>query len=119
MGLLQNALEGYREPDSTFSCGGKLYNLTTMLEDTNKLPTIKIPVSKLDWMIEHGDPDEVRVDEADLSAPCLVTHWEGKLAVIDGFHRLTKAVRQGKRELPCKMVSDKIMAKHYIRDLQS
>lgn len=120
MSLLRTALESrpYEEPLSTFSCGGKLYDLTEMLKETHHLPTVKFRVKELEWMLEHGEADPVRVREADLSAPILVTVWDSKLAVVDGFHRLTKAVQQHKRELPGKLLSEEFLERYFIRDLE-
>jgi hypothetical protein len=94
------------EPGGTFTHAGTEYLLNPLLKFTETFPVINIPVSKLDWVIT--DPTE-ESEYADTSVPILVTQWEGKLVVIDGYHRLLKAHKHNIKTIPAKIVSDRFL----------
>lgn len=100
----------YSEPNSSFISGGKEYNLSTLLKQTEVLPSKNHRIKDLTWVLAYDTPDESRVEKADLSTPVLIANWEGRKVVVDGLHRLTKAVRQGESHILGKHVSDKMMA---------
>lgn len=102
---LEKIAASYQEPDSTFTHNGKTYDLNPILRKANALPVVSIPVSKLEWVLEHSTPDPDRVSAADISVPVLVVDDPqfGHTA-IDGLHRLTKAIDQGKSHIPARMV---------------
>lgn len=95
------------EKGSTFTHDGKEYNLNKVLKSVDDQEEIEVSVKDLKWEIEDdlNSDDEKRIKDADLDAPILVTKWEDKLVTVDGYHRLIKAARKGKKELPAKMVS--------------
>jgi len=102
----------YQEhPDSTFTHGGSVghrYDLNRLLRCTAYAPVELIEVPDVKWVLDYDEPDPIRVDAADLTAPALVV-WDeeiDKFVVVDGLHRLARAVREGVQRLPCKFVSD-------------
>jgi hypothetical protein len=108
-------LEFYREFGGTFTHDGEEYDLSALFMMIDHAPTFNIAVDRLEWMLawpgSWDETDEERVDNADLSAPILVTEYQGELAIIDGFHRLVKAVRDGVQTLPAHYVSHNMLEK--------
>lgn len=100
----------YTEENSTFASDGKTYNLSTLFLLTRETPIQEIEVSKLTWVLAYDRPRPDRVHRADLSAPIMVTTYKGQELVIDGLHRLQKAVNENKKTLPYKRVSDEMLA---------
>ena len=98
----------YQEgPESTFTHKGKVYQLDPFLREAETLPTVKVEVSRLAWVSKYAQPDPERVRVADLKVPILFTvDREYGYVVIDGFHRLTKAIKQGLKELPGKEIPE-------------
>jgi hypothetical protein len=98
----------YQEEDtSTFSSDGKHYDLNKMFRAVAHQPVAFIAVDKLAWVLAHvgKHQDKARVARADLKAPLLVTFYEGEELVVDGLHRLLKAVEQHVKELPYRRLS--------------
>ena len=96
----------YQEHHSdTFTLDKKQYPINKYLRQGASKSTVMMPVSELEWVLKYDTPDPVRLEKADLSAPLLVTRWQDKWVAVDGLHRLTKAVKTGVRELPCKIIS--------------
>lgn len=107
----------YTEKGGTFTYDKNEYNLETLLRDMHRAPVIEVAVSDLAWMLTESKDtsyDKTRFKNADLSAPILVTCWQDRLAVIDGWHRLQKAVYEGVALLPAKMVTEEMLNKHLI-----
>lgn len=107
----------YTEKGGTFTYDKNEYNLETLLRDMHRVPVIEVAVSDLAWMLTESKDtsyDKTRFKNADLSAPILVTCWQNRLAVIDGWHRLQKAVYEGVAILPAKMVTEEMLNKHLI-----
>lgn len=111
--------------NSTVTSNGVTYYLNGIFRDTQHQPVEQFKVADLAWILEwvdHSSPeDQQRVQEADLSAPILVTREQkglkltDRLVVIDGGHRLDKAVRQHVLTLPGKLVSPQVMKKNISR----
>lgn len=96
----------YKEgSDSTFTHDGITRRVDSLIEIAKDKPTKQISVGSLDWILKHTDVDPTRAKEADLAAPIILSNFKGKLAVIDGAHRLTKAVNEGVEKLPTKYVT--------------
>ena len=83
------------EEGGTFSANGQHYDLNALLRAVAKQPVLHIEVRKLTWVLEHVGTTHARsrVMQADLTAPILVTLFEGQELVVDGLHRLVKATR--------------------------
>lgn len=105
-------LEFYQEePGGTFTHDGREYLLNPLLKFTDKIPVKEVPVSELEWIIGCSAENDGRdVDDRDISIPVLVANYNGKLAVIDGYHRLMKAIKLGKKTLPTKFVDDRLLS---------
>lgn len=100
----------YQEEGSTFSHQGKEYDLNTLFRLTQDRKPVKLELSKLTWILEYGEPDEDRVKAADTSVPILVVHSGNTYYEIDGFHRLTKAKREGLKTIPVILITDAELA---------
>jgi hypothetical protein len=113
--------EIFGEPeDSNFTHEDHQYDLNGLLSATVGEPEIQIPVSKLKWIMKW-DPmtkeDEPRIDNADLSAPLLII--KDKLAdnqwvVLDGIHRLAKALKLGVATLPAIVVTQEQLDRYQL-----
>lgn len=105
-------LEFYQEdPGSNFTHNGRDYLLNPLIKFSDKLPIINVPVDKLKWVLEYGDDErDYMADNIDISVPILIARYNDKLVVIDGFHRLKKAIKLGKKKLPAKFVSDRLLS---------
>ena len=93
------------EGDSEFSHDGNRYNLNKALEIASTKPIEQINTNKLTWILKHTKVDEERVKNADTSSPLLITKYQGKWAVLDGAHRLTKASRENIEKLPTQYIT--------------
>jgi hypothetical protein len=99
---------GYQEDaDSTFESDGQRYSLNALFRAVALQPVLNIEVSKLTWVLDHvgRDQNQARVQQADLTAPLLVAHYKGAELVVDGLHRLIKAVQLHATQLPYRRVS--------------
>lgn len=105
----------YREDNnSTFTHAGKLYSINRVLEQVEEDPVIKFPVKELSWILLHVDADSSRVKKADVTKPILIHKLKGKWVVVDGLHRLKKAIELGIDYLPARKVSDKVLNQAHI-----
>jgi hypothetical protein len=103
---------------STFTHDDQEYDLVGLLIDAALLPTQQFQVSDLTWIFEYDTPDPSRsIDRVDLDAPILVAHSkEGKLTVIDGMHRLAKAVKLGHETIKGIYIGADLLAKHKLNE---
>lgn len=92
------------EPGGSVSHDGSKYDLNMLFKATAKQPLAYLKIADLEWILEEGD-DEERTEAADLKSPILVTEWKNKWVVLDGFHRLQKAVSKDIEELAGRIVS--------------
>lgn len=99
------------EAGGTFGSDGKAYDLNRIFRAVAKDPVLTIEVSKLVWVLsfDKTETNEKRDRQADLSAPLLVTLHKGKELVVDGGHRLRKAVKLGVKTLPYRRVSAQVL----------
>ena len=96
----------YSESNSVFESDGKLYDLNKVFRSVLKKPTNSILVSQVSWILDKvGQLDIDRVRDADLSYPIIITYIDGKYIVVDGVHRLSKAVFKQKRTIKYKYVT--------------
>lgn len=96
------------EPGGSFTHDGREYLLNPLLKFTDRLPVIEFPVEKLSWIVNYPIKDEY--EYADISVPILVTKWNNKWVVIDGYHRLLKSMNLKKDTIPAKKVSGKLLS---------
>lgn len=88
------------EPTSTVTHAGVEYNLNVLFKAVDADPVAYFNVSDLKWVLK-----EDRVSDADLSAPMLITIWDHKYVVLDGEHRLRKAIKEKVQQVPGRFVS--------------
>lgn len=108
--------EIYSEPDtSTFTHEGSEYDLNGLLSATVGAEPINLKVESLTWILKW-DPmtakDELRIQNADLQAPILVTHTKDGWVVLDGIHRLVKAQREHAHTIKAVVVSPDLLARY-------
>lgn len=114
----------YREGDeSTFTHWGKEYRVDDLIALTNGHKLISVPIKDLMW--NHEDnvsrgvfdsaEEQKRIDAAMLYYPLIVTRSaldkSGKLSyvVLDGNHRLAKAVKLHKQYVYCYVIDEKLL----------
>lgn len=111
----------YREgKNSTFTSNGKTYGLDGIFEATHKYSITVMPVSKLSWVIPYTNPDADRIDKADVKVPIIVVRDLSQPAaeqfiVVDGLHRLARAIRDGLKVIPTKLISKALLAQYEIK----
>jgi len=93
------------ENDSTFTHNGKEYHLNTLLSLTKDAPCILFPVPALSWVLQYTKITPSRVDTADVSVPILVVKDDNEYVVVDGAHRLARAVRDDVQQIQGKLVT--------------
>jgi hypothetical protein len=92
--------------DSLFVEDGVAYRLDPLLRLTATRAPTKVLVRRLVWILEFEDLDPARVARANMSVPLIVTRTDdARLVVVDGVHRLQKAVGQGATSSMCKFVT--------------
>ncbi len=107
---------GYQEgPDSTATHDGKEYQLDTIFKLATYVPVVQFPLYELAWMLELGEPTPERLLVADTSIPIIITPWQGKYAIVDGFHRTYKATKAGDTHIPAKIIHRTILRMSEIR----
>lgn len=109
--------EPYQEEEgSTFESNGRVYDLNFIFREVAHLPILTIKVNRLKWVVDPKKPmDQARIDAADLEAPCLVVYTGGQELLIDGEHRLLKALQQHKPTLRYRRVSFQLLERALIR----
>ena len=97
----------YREgPNSTATHNGKEYKLDVLFKLTQDRSPVDIKVNKLNWVLQHSDIDFDRLVRADTNIPILVyDDPDYGLTVIDGAHRLAKAIIRNLTSLPAIVLS--------------
>jgi hypothetical protein len=98
-------LASYKEGlESTFTHDGSTYRVDDAIEASRPSKTQKLPITDLSWITEYTKTDPSRIEEANIRQPVLVTDWQGKKVVVDGAHRLAKAICMEKTYLPTRYV---------------
>lgn len=97
--------------DSFEDRDGNRYSVARLLDDSKDLPIFDAPLAALDlegcyvWRdcTLHGAAYHLRrAMKADLSVPILLG-WNG--SIVDGRHRIVKALMQGKRTIPARRMT--------------
>lgn len=103
-------------PTSTYESNGILYRLDVLFKLVSKRKPSTIAVDRLKWILPFTTTYENRVKSADIKAPLLVHLTKNGMAknddvliVVDGAHRLMKAINEHTKELPCYLLSDEDM----------
>jgi hypothetical protein len=88
---------------------GDKITLMDLLIATDHIPVEQISVERLKHMLltwDHDNSEVQKIDMADLQYPILIfVNDEGNiLSIIDGHHRVQKAVRRGLETIKCKLI---------------
>lgn len=102
---IRSILEYQEELDSQFTHDGDRYDLNKLLRLTADRQIRYFKTSDLDWILDYTEVHEHRIKIADLTAPILITISNDKMIVLDGAHRLARAVRDQVQELPGVLVT--------------
>ncbi len=117
MGDIRKVAGVYREGgESVFASGGRRYRLDDILAQVETDPVRRFEVTALSWILETVYPDEGRVEAADVTVPILVTEEAGRWLVVDGLHRLARAVGLGLETLPGRYVAPEVLEKARMPD---
>lgn len=107
----QNVMEGSYREGGSITHDGVEYDFDSVMSIAEKMPTKTCSVNKLSWVLQYDTPNKERLERADITVPLIVTKSvNGKLAAIDGLHRLAKAVRDNVKTLPVKYVTPKMLS---------
>lgn len=99
-------LETYQEePGGSFTHDGKKYDLNKLFKLAEHEPLAYFYVDDLAWIVTDEDCADGRVEGADVNVPILVTMWEDKWVVLDGLHRLIRAIQLGQSHLPGQVIT--------------
>lgn len=93
------------EADSKVHHLGHDYDLNTLFKIAEHGLIRNVAVNDLKWILDFVVSDPERVKNADLKFPLLVTVHLEKICVLDGAHRLTKAVKNHVKYLPAIYIS--------------
>jgi hypothetical protein len=112
LNLIKKVKNIYQESNSTFESNGITYDLNYFWKETHNDPVLQIDVNLIKWVLDYdkdnSKEDKIRTDNTDLSAPLLITNDNNKELVIDGLHRLKKAISLNIKTLPYKRVNKKM-----------
>ena len=104
--------ESYSEGKNSYvTHNGIDYDLDKILKIARKKKSTIIETSKLKWILKHDKLSKRRVKLADTKFPLIVVKEKGKHVVLDGVHRLTKALENDVKSLPVKLITKKELAK--------
>jgi hypothetical protein len=120
--LRTELLDGYGDPTDTVTHDSVPYDLNKIRKEIYYFPRKLFEVEDLKWLLDEVPwtrEDEKRLSIINMKRPIFVTPWEGKLCCIDGFHRLTLAVRLKMKYLPGIMVPEEVLIKCIRKQEQS
>lgn len=112
---LSEAEQYTEKQDSTFQNGKDVYRLNKLFKLSDEIKSVSMPISRLAWILEYSTIYSDRLKSADIAIPLLVWKSEGEWIVVDGIHRLTKAIALSKDEILVKVLDDSIMEQAKIR----
>lgn len=100
------------EEGGTFESNGIHYDLNKIFRAVAHLPVLTVKVNRLKWMVTPDvlkHIDQARVDRADLSAPLLITMYQGQFLAVDGLHRVVKAIQTNTPTLTYRRVPKEVL----------
>lgn len=105
------------EKGSSFTHDGKKYDLNKIFKLMDHQKVGKVDVKDLEWEVEDKlDPsDDDRVNHVSIEVPILYTKWKDKIVTVDGYHRVIRALKDGKKTLPAKYVTPEMLAQALIK----
>lgn len=91
----------------SFTHDGEEFDLQKVKNLVRNQEPKSMAVDDLKWVLDDTDVVRSRIKTADTDNPVIVTRWKSKWVVLDGAHRLTKAVKEKLSTLPTKTISAK------------
>lgn len=90
---------------------GAVYSTSRLLAKIEEVqvPVTIIKVEDLTWMLHFDMPNYTMAERSDLNRPLVVIEGEGKLRIIDGYHRFIKAVEEKAELLPAHIVDQELL----------
>ena len=88
---------------------GDKITLMDLLNATDHIPVKNIEVERLKHMLltwDHDNSEVQKIEMADLQYPILIfVNNDGNiLSIVDGHHRVQKAIRKGLERIKCKLI---------------
>lgn len=111
-------MKKFKDFIDTFTHNDHDYDLARLKVLARDISVKPIEVAKLVWIFQWDKPIENRILTANINQPILVTYDKGKLVILDGLHRLTKAVQFGFKSVPGKMIPNSFLKKTIIGEIQ-
>ena len=99
----------YSEYKSYFTHNGEKYNLNKLIRLSDKNPIFRVNVNKLKWILKYSNIYRKRVRKANMNIPILVSKIGKKYYILDGAHRLKKALNNDIKYIKVKFVSKEIL----------
>lgn len=100
----------YKEEDgSTFESNGQMYDINKLFEISENLPIIYFKTDTLSWVLKYDNPDIENRNDIDYNIPILVGYDDDYLLVVDGVHRLKKAVKENKDFIAGKFIDSAML----------
>lgn len=97
---------------NTFTHDDVEYDLDYVRKAVKNLPRVLVKVSDCKWLLDEckwTTEDSKRY--AYLGRPVFIVRWQDKICIVDGYHRLHRAVRTGLKHLPAIWVPEDVMSK--------
>lgn len=105
-------MSNYQEgKSSTFTHLGVTYSVDDLITLSRVITPTDKPVGLFTWIFEHSLPDQARVDAITDRQPIIATLWEGKWVVLDGLHRLKRALDNDQKFISVRVVTEQEMEK--------
>lgn len=104
--VMYQSAEAYQEEQSYFVMDGKRYDLNKIFQMVEGARVRQVSVRKVDWVLDFDKPDPVRVENADIRVPIIVTPYKGGVLLpVDGLHRIARGVEEGASQLPAYVIT--------------
>ncbi len=98
----------YSEYKSTFIHNGNEYSINKLFDITKDTKIEKTKIELLSWILEYDTTDDTNRDNyIDLNIPIIVTVSNNKYVVLDGVHRLKKAIVENNEYILTKYINEK------------
>lgn len=96
------------EQTSTVTHNGQEYSINGLLRIASKKPITLFPTNTLAWILKYTTLYADRIKVANYTFPLLVTIEDyNNVIVLDGAHRLARAVLDNIQALPCIILTQK------------
>ena len=98
---------GYVDGNSTV-----LWDVRDIWEAVESVPITTFPIEVFIGQVTHvqkqyNRSDVARINKADIKYPIIVSHIkDDNVMIIDGYHRLSKFITMGAKEVKCKVIGE-------------